>query len=131
MRLSEPIDHGYRSGNQAWSASSVEIPLLIATLIGCAACVLSVIAAWSASRSARSLRSMTSMQGELTEIHDYMVKLDAWARRINQRDLMRERRDAASSSAESSPPVSGNAKDDLRRRAGLVAGQPARHREAS
>lgn len=74
---------------------------------------------------------MTSLQGELNEIRDYMGKLDQWAKRINQRETMRDRR--ARELGESSTPVSGasNSKDELRRRAGLVAGKPARHGETT
>ncbi len=100
--------------------------LLVAICV--ASCASSAYFAWRASTAAKKLRSMISMQGELNEIRDYMGKLDAWAKRINQREVMRERR--ANESAESSTPASIhgiNDKDELRRRAGLVAGKPARH----
>lgn len=108
-------------------AQSVVVALTAISLI---ACVLAAFFSYRASREARKLRSMTSLQGELVEIRDYLSKLDAWAKRIAQRDTMRDRRAAARD--DSSSPASGESvKDELRRRAGLVAGQPARHREAS
>jgi hypothetical protein len=70
------------------------------------------------------------MLAELAEIRDYMGKVDAWAKRINSRETMRERR-AAERDESSTLAFSGSPKDELRRRAGLVAGKPARHREAS
>ncbi|HEY3496422.1 MAG TPA: hypothetical protein VGK73_17100 [Polyangiaceae bacterium] len=108
----------------------MELSLLVLTISGCVASVVSVIAAWSASRSAKKLRSTISMQGELHEMRDYLAKLDAWAKRINSRETMKARR--AAEREESSTPVSSvSDKDELRRRAGLRAGEPARHREAS
>ncbi|HEY3498637.1 MAG TPA: hypothetical protein VGK73_28295 [Polyangiaceae bacterium] len=99
---------------------------IVATL----SCVLAVWSAFRASAEAKKLRSTTSTLAELAEIRDYMGKLDAWAKRINARETMRERR-AAERAESSTLAFSGNSKDELRRRAGLVAGQPARHREAS
>lgn len=99
------------------------LALTAITLIACAVAVFSSFRALSA---AKKVRSMTSLQGELVEIRDYLAKLDAWAKRINSRETMRDRR--AAERSESSTPVSGaSSKDELRRRAGLVAGQPARH----
>ena len=114
------------------SAQSVVLALTVVTLIASAAAVFS---SYRASSAAKKVRSMISLQGELVEIRDYLSKLDAWAKRINQRDTMRDRRASAKEHDESSTPASGSSptaiKDELRRRAGLVAGQPARHREAS
>lgn len=113
-------------------APSVVLALTAISLIACAA---AAFFSYRASSAARKLRSMTSMQGELVEIRDYLSKLDAWAKRINQREVMRDRRASAKEPDESSTRATGPAgsanKDELRRRAGLVAGQPARHREAS
>jgi len=104
------------------------------TALSLIACAVAVFSSFRASSAATKLRSMTSLQGELVEIRDYLSKLDAWAKRINQREVMRERRASANEPDESSTSVSGpekpTNKDELRRRAGLVAGQPARHREA-
>lgn len=112
------------------SAQSVVLALTVVTLIACAVAVFS---SYRASSAAKKVRSTISLQGELVEIRDYLSKLDAWAKRINQRDTMRDRRASAREHEESSTPVSGSSngtsKDELRRRAGLVAGQPARHRE--
>ena len=114
------------------SAPFAVAALTAITLIACAVAVFSTSRALSA---AKKLRSMNSLQGELVEIRDYLSKLDAWAKRINQRDTMRDRRASAKEHDESSTPASGSSptaiKHELRRRAGLVAGQPARHREAS
>lgn len=112
-------------------------PMQVAAYVGwllvaiCAAlCALTAWCSWRACTAARKVRSTTSMQGELHEIRDYMGKIDAWAKRINARETMRERREsepAASSTRASIRSVSD--KDELRRRAGLVAGKPARHGE--
>jgi hypothetical protein len=112
-----------------WNAPFVAITLVAIQAILCATTVCAALVAWSA---AKKLRSTTSMQGELREIREYVEKLDHWAKRINARETMRERR--AAERVESSTPVSTSNvtdKDELRRRAGLVAGKPARHREAS
>lgn len=94
-------------------------------------CVASAVFSLRASRAAQNLRSMISMQGELAEIRDYMGKMDRWAKRINAREVMQEQRDPDSGQRKpSSARVSSiGDKDELRRRAGLVAGQPARHHE--
>ncbi|HZM32942.1 MAG TPA: hypothetical protein VFC18_00490 [Burkholderiales bacterium] len=109
---------------------------ILAATVAMIASALSVIAALRASRSASKLRSMTSLQGELLEIRDYVAKLDAWAKRINAREVMQERNAAAKSSdgkqtasstrAFSNGPVS---KDELRRVAGIIPGRPAPHPE--
>lgn len=94
-------------------------------------CVASAVFMSRALHAARSLRSMTSMQGELAEIRDYMGKMDRWAKRINAREVMNENKDPVTGLRKpSSARVSSiGDKDELRRRAGLVAGQPARHHE--
>lgn len=104
--------------------------VVASTAISLIACVLAAFFSYRAWREARKVRSMTSLQGELVEIRDYLSKVDAWAKRISQRDTMRDRR-AAEREGSSTPVSSVSDKDELRRRAGLVAGQPARHREAS
>lgn len=107
--------------------------VLVLTVVTLIACAAAAFFSYRASSAAKKVRSMISLQGELVEIRDYLSKLDAWAKRISQRDTMRDRRASAREHDESSTPVSGNNgttnKDELRRRAGLVAGQPARHRE--
>jgi hypothetical protein len=99
----------------------VPYALLALSILACAA---SVYAWWRSSTLASRLRSMSSMQGELLEIRDYLGKVDAWAKRINAREVMNERRGIA-------PEHSGQvaSKDELRRRAGIIAGRPAPHRE--
>jgi uncharacterized protein (DUF934 family) len=104
----------------------VAVASTVITLIACALAVFSSYRSWS---EAKKVRSMTSLQGELVEIRDYMSKVDAWMKRINQRETMTARR--AAERDDSSTPVSGTAndKDALRRRAGLRAGETPRHRE--
>jgi Flp pilus assembly protein TadB len=101
-------------------------------LVAAISCVLAAVFAWRASNSAKKLRSMISLQGELAEIRDYMAKIDAWCKRINSRETMTARRSAEASEREPQRSLrlaSSNDKDELRRRAGLVAGKPVRHRE--
>ena len=112
----------------------VPFVVIAAASVAMIACVLSVFAAWQASRWASQLRSMTSLLAELHEIRDYVAKLDKWAKRINLRDQQRERSDDGTFSAArptaSSKRVSLSAvesKDELRRRAGIIAGRPAPH----
>ena len=103
---------------------------VICAVIASAACAISALASWFAWKWAKTVRSTISMQGELAEIRDYLQKMDRWAKRINAREVMAERRAEASEPAQkrSLRAVSGvTEKDELRRRAGLVAGQPARH----
>jgi hypothetical protein len=95
-------------------------------------CAAAAWFAWKASRTASNLHSMTSLLGELHEIRDYMGKIDAWAKRINAREVMQERgrkSDGTSRSKNEQLPLSDpvSIKDELRRRAGLIAGQAARH----
>lgn len=92
-------------------------------------CALTAVFLSRASQLETNLRSMTSMQGELTEIRDYMIKLDRWAKRINARDHMDKNRDPETGlrKASSNGAFSDSPKDELRRRAGLIAGQAARH----
>lgn len=111
------------------SVLSVAIALALVAMIASA---ISVFACMRTLRAAAKLHSMTSLRGELIEIRDYVGKLDAWAKRINSREVMRERRDAERSNGEtptrSSKPVSGAVtKDDLRRMAGIIPGRPAPH----
>jgi hypothetical protein len=108
---------------------------IAAALLAMIASAISVVAWRGTSKAAAKLRSMTSMQGELIEIRDYLVKVDAWLKRISQREVMRERREDARSNeagrGKFSLPASGATltKDELRRRAGIVAGRPAPHSE--
>ena len=101
-------------------------------LLACVASAIAVRSAWHCSQSAKKLRSTASTLAELAEIRDYMGKLDQWAKRINSREAMRDSRarQAEEHSTPSSTPASSNeSKDELRRRARLIAGQPANHGE--
>lgn len=111
-----------------WSAPFV---VLISAIVSIAASAIAVWAASRASSAATKLRSTSSTLAELAEIRDYMGKVDAWAKRINARETMRERRAAERDESSTLVSSASSTKDELRRRAGLVAGQPARHREAS
>jgi len=106
-----------------------------AALVATIASVISAFALRRISQLVTKERSMTSMRAELIEIRDYVSKIDAWAKRINAREVMSERRadersngvtPTRSSRRASSEPET---KDDLRRRAGIVAGRPAPHTE--
>ena len=109
---------------------SVAFAVWLSAAISVVACVMAAWSSWRASIAAKKLRSMTSLQGELHEIRDYMGKLDAWAKRINARDTMRERREKElDGSSTPASTLNGTDKNELRRRAGLVAGKPARHGE--
>jgi hypothetical protein len=116
------------------NTSIAQFVALAAALVAMIACAFSVSAAWRASRWASKLHSMTSFHAELLEIRDYVGKLDAWAKRINMREVQRERRGGESYNGAkptaSLKPVSSSAaesKDELRRRAGIIAGRPAPH----
>lgn len=99
----------------------------VSALLALGACALTVFYASKASRAASVLRSMSSLQDELIEIRDHLVKVDRWAKRIHQREVMTERRASEREQGKSSQLAFTNDKDELRRRAGLVAGHPARH----
>lgn len=100
-------------------------------LLALGACALSAFYALRASRAASALRSMSSLQDELIEIRDHLVKVDRWAKRIHQRDVMTERRASEREPGKSSQLAFTNDKDELRRRAGLLAGHAARHTNGS
>jgi hypothetical protein len=116
------------------NSQNVPFVVIAAATVATIACALSVFAAWRASQWASALRSMISLRAELLEMRDYVGKVDAWAKRINAREVMSERRDAAKSNGArptaSSPRAFSSAaesKDELRKRAGIVAGKPAPH----
>lgn len=73
------------------------------------------------------LRSTVLVSAELAELSDAIGKGNALLKRINSRDVMRDRREAKS--ADGPPDDPAQLKAYLRRKAGLVAGQPAPHRE--
>jgi len=99
-----------------------------AALLGLICSAFSAFALWKVSAMVTRLRSMSSMQGELHEIRDYMAKLDAWSKRINSRLTMQERRESREPPEMSQATDPVTAKEELRRRSGLVAGRPAPHR---
>lgn len=97
---------------------------LVAVICACFAGVC-----WKKSRqAARELRSLTSMQGELHEIRDYVTKIDAWSKRLNARLLRREERDAKADTLSEGELSRMTDKRELRRRLGIVPGQPLPHR---
>lgn len=114
-------------------AASVALGAAVLSLVCCAG---SAWAWWSASKEAKKLRSMTSMQGELHEIRDFVSKIDAWAKRINARDVRRAEIEefgataglrARTQPATSGPESPAELKARLRREAGIVPGKPVRH----
>jgi len=98
-----------------------------AALLAVICCAFSAFALWKASDMVTKLRSTNSMLGELHEIRDYLQKIDAWSKRINSRLTMQDRRGSPEQPmSQTTDPVA--AKEELRRRSGLVAGRPAPHR---
>lgn len=94
--------------------------------VAIAACAISVFASWKACAAANRIRGTTSALAELHEIRDYVGKLDAWAKRINAREIRNERADPNTGQIASVRTVS---KAELRRRVGIVPGRPAPHTE--
>ncbi len=80
------------------------------------------------SRMETSERLTPSKLVELSETRDAITQGNALLKRINQREVMAERR-AATSDSERAPDDPAQLKAYLRRKAGLVAGRPAPHRE--
>jgi hypothetical protein len=116
----------------------VPFVVIAAASVAMIACALSVFAAWRASSLASSLRSTTSLLAELHEIRDYVAKLDKWAKRINAREVMSERRGDGTfngvrptGSSKRASLSAVESKDELRRRAGIIAGRPAPHQGES
>lgn len=117
--------------NVAVIAVGVLTVIAVAAFAGC------VIAWRRCSEAAKQTRSTASLAGELIEIRDYMSKVDAWMKRVSQRELMRDRRGTDGRLGVASPgsrqsreeePRAESHKDALRRRAGLTAGRPADHK---
>jgi outer membrane murein-binding lipoprotein Lpp len=110
--------------------------VLFAVIVAALAAAGSVFACWWTLRAVAKISSTSSMLGELHEIRDYLSKIDAWSKRINARLVMEERRDTGTAPADiqrarsaALPLEPAALKAELRRRAGIVAGQPAAHRE--
>lgn len=128
------INTSFNSQSACRSFRSVPVTIALIVAVSCAllsmvACALAAYFFLRSSTLATKLQSSASLQSELTEIRDYMGKLDRWAKRINARDIMTERRNRPSSDVQSTQSSEGNSnlKDELRRRAGLIAGRPAQH----
>jgi len=68
----------------------------------------------------RAERLTPSTLAELAAVRDAIDKGNALLKRIASRETMRDRRENPAFDA-------GSSKDDLRRRAGLIAGKPAPH----
>lgn len=104
----------------------VQFATIAAALVAMTAAAISVFACWRSSKSASKLRGMSSLHAELLEIRDYCAKVDAWAKRINAREVMAARRSPPAASDELD--LGGTmSKAELRRRVGLVPGRPAPH----
>jgi len=94
-------------------------------------CALSALFMSRSLQAAHRMRSTASTLAELSEIRDYMGKIDAWAKRINAREANTESR-ARRADGTLLPKSSGDVstltdKDEIRRRIGLVAGRVAQH----
>lgn len=96
----------------------------LASLLALLACALSVRSSRSASREAAKLRSMNSMQGELAEMHEALARISVVTKRLAGRQAVWDSR------AKPAEPdlQSVTDKNELRRRVGLVPGQPAPHK---
>ena len=112
---------------------------LMAFALSVAAIVTSVIAALSAiacyfvSRAATRRHSIASMRAELDEIHDAMTRHSALLKKINSREVMRERREKIADDSDSFPeaqrPGESGAAWKARMRAKLVIpGRAAPHK---
>lgn len=106
--------------------------LTIGIAFALSACVISVqtrtdlsaaVARLSSSVSSmeRAERLTPSQLVELNQLNDACAKANDLLKRINQREVMRDRRAAVVVD------LPTGSKDELRRRAGLVAGRPAPH----
>lgn len=69
----------------------------------------------------RTERLTPSMLAELADVRDAIAKGNALLKRVNSRETMRERRESGALDT----PVT---KEELRARAGLIAGRPAPHK---
>jgi hypothetical protein len=76
---------------------------------------------------ATNVRSISSWNAELQEMRDAFNKILALVKRINSREVMAERRGRGDRPTDA--PSAQVSKDELRRRVGLIAGQPASHNE--
>lgn len=91
---------------------------------------LCAVATWRHSKAAMKRHSTTSVRVELDAMHDAIEKHSLLLKRVNARSVMAERRAANghdASGSESSDVAGLSHKDQLRKRAGLIAGKPANH----
>jgi len=107
--------------------SYAQIAVSVVCLLSAGVSVTAAVACFRTLRKASTGPSMTSLLSEIHEMRDYVTKLDGWSRRVNQRLTMRERRETQNGQAEAPASSASSTKDELRRRAGLVAGKPAPH----
>lgn len=103
--------------------------VVIGLTLLCLSCFVGCAILWSRSFTlAEKLRSTSFLQGELTEQRAYLSKIDAWAKRINAREVMAERRNPVTGQRSANLPSDPVAlKAELRKRAGITAGQPVNH----
>jgi hypothetical protein len=80
----------------------------------------------AARSEAQKLRGIASLAADLADLQDSVAKLSGLAKRINSREVMRERREAPADSLQSAGHMT--LKDQLRLQAGLTAGRPAQHK---
>jgi hypothetical protein len=110
---------------------TLALALSVASLLGSAVAVSLATACYFACRAVTKRHSMTSLRAELDEIQDAIGKHSALLKRVNQRTVMQERREAAKDEPEaSSAQRPGESAADWKRRmrARLIPpGQPARH----
>jgi hypothetical protein len=100
------------------------------SLILTAVCAGFALLTWRHSKTVMTRHSTTSLRVELDAMHDAIGKHSDLLKRINLRSVMAERRANGAgpeSGSESSAGTALSHKDQLRRRAGIVAGKPAPH----
>jgi len=91
------------------------------------ACAVSVGSCLKALRLVREMRSLRSLQSEIAEVDASVASLITTIKRIEGRQTARLSRETPTST---SAPSFLN-KDELRRYAGIVAGQPVRHTDGN
>jgi hypothetical protein len=119
-------------GNMLWT--STLFLLSITALIASGFAILAALRAFAAIASLRgslsllekSERLTPSKLAELADVHDAIGKGNALLKRINQREVMRDRR-PESGNGDAVPSDPAALKAYLRQKAGLVAGQVPKH----
>lgn len=108
-----------------WTAISVALSVAVS--------ICSVILAIHAVRTARARmespgRAISSLKSQTDSTETRVTELEAALEVLANRVKMQRVRTAVNHVREPEPPLNGaNVKDELRKRAGLVAGKPARH----